>query len=79
LASFNLEGKSGVSDAAAAAAVKLSADKTAVIVNAAEDTDVTIYNTAGVQVAAQKVGAGTTRIALPAGIYLVNNTKLIVG
>jgi hypothetical protein len=79
LASFNLEGKSGVSDATTNSVASYSADKHSVIVKASEETDVTVYNTAGVKVAAQKVAPGTTHIALPAGIYIVNNTKLIVG
>jgi hypothetical protein len=79
LASFNLDGKSGVSDATTNSVASYSADKHSVIVKASEETDVTVYNTAGVKVAAQKVAPGTTHIALPAGIYIVNNTKLIVG
>jgi hypothetical protein len=78
LASFNLGTTGGVSDATANA-VSLSADKNSVIVKASEPTEVRIYNTLGVQVAAQTVAAGTTHIALPQGIYIVNNTKLIVG
>jgi hypothetical protein len=79
IASFNLEGKSGVSDATTNSVASYSADKHSVIVKTSEETDVTVYNTAGVKVAAQKVAPGTTHIALPAGIYIVNNTKLIVG
>jgi hypothetical protein len=79
LASFNLNGDAGVSNVAASTAAQYRADKNSVIVTTSSDLEVNIYNTLGVQVASQTVAPGTTHIALPAGIYVVNNTKLIVG
>ena len=80
IASFKLDSEStGVDNVAAQAATSYSADRNSVIVKASAPVEVNVYTTAGVQVASQKVEAGTTHIALPQGIYLVNDTKVIVG
>jgi hypothetical protein len=79
LASFNLAGETTSAEVATSALTTYSADETAIIVTTNNDLEVNIYNVAGVQVASQKVAAGTTRISLPKGIYIVNDTKLIVG
>jgi hypothetical protein len=68
-----------VNDVAAQAAAQYRADKNSVIVTTSSELEVNIYNTLGVQVASQTVAPGTTHISLPAGIYVVNNTKLVVG
>lgn len=79
IASFKVAETSGVQDVSAAAATTYSADKTGVIVKTSDEIDVNIYNAAGAQVASQKVAAGTSHIALPLGIYVVNGVKVIVG
>jgi hypothetical protein len=79
LASFNLNTETTSAEVATSDVATYSADKSSVIVTTNNDLEVNIYNAAGVQVASQKVAAGTTHIALPKGIYIVNDTKLIVG
>jgi hypothetical protein len=50
-----------------------------VIVNAAEATRVDIFNALGQAVVSTAVKAGVTTFSLPAGIYVANGQKVIVG
>ncbi len=80
LAAFNLNGdNSATSITEAVATTSISADSKAVIITTATPLSVNIYTTAGVQVASQTAAIGTTRIELPQGIYIVNDTKVVVG
>lgn len=66
-----------VSATVAESALKVVAVEGGVKVLAAEPTAVSVYNVAGQTVASQTV-AGETTIALPAGFYIVGNSKVIV-
>lgn len=50
----------------------------AIEITATEDTNISVVNTSGITVKSQSIAAGTTQIALPAGIYIVNNQKVAV-
>ncbi len=67
----------GVNKVVANSNVKAYGVEGAVRVSAAEPTTVAVYNVAGQKVAQQAVN-GEATIALPAGFYVVNNTKVIV-
>lgn len=67
----------GVKNVVANNNVKAYGVEGAVRVNAAEPTTIAVYNVAGQKVAQQAVN-GEATIALPAGFYVVNNTKVIV-
>lgn len=67
----------GVNKVVADSKVKAYGVDGAVRVSASEPATVAVYNVAGQKVAQQTVN-GETTIALPAGFYVVNNTKVIV-
>ncbi len=67
----------GVNKVVADSKVKAYGVDGAVHVSASEPATVAVYNVAGQKVAQQTVN-GETTIALPAGFYVVNNTKVIV-
>lgn len=63
--------------ASTAATLGISIGDGAIVVSAASATPVNIYNLAGQQVAGTVV-SGTKSIAVPAGVYIVNGTKVLV-
>lgn len=68
---------SSVSNTVAESALKVVAVEGGVKVSAAEASTVSVYNIAG-QIVAKQTVAGETIIALPAGFYIVGNSKVVV-
>ncbi len=79
IASFNLAGQSSSASAPQVDATVISANRDGVIVNAAEATRVDIFNALGQAVVSTAVKAGVSTFSLPAGIYVANGQKVIVG
>lgn len=78
IASFSLNDIASINQSIAKESTTYSAVTGGVNINAARPLDVNIYNAAGAKVAARSVEAGTTHIDLPQGVYLVNDTKVVV-
>jgi hypothetical protein len=49
-----------------------------IVISATDDTNVVIVNAAGQTLASQQVKAGETNFPCSAGVYLVNNVKVVV-
>jgi hypothetical protein len=58
--------------------IRVSGAEGAVVVESAADAVLSIYAMTGQLVQQAEVKAGKSRIALPAGVYVVNNQKVIV-
>ena len=58
--------------------IRVSGSEGAVVVESAADAVLSIYTMTGQLVQQAEVKAGESRIALPAGVYVVNNQKVIV-
>lgn len=60
-------------------ALKLWNEHGSLVVEAAEETLLTLYTPSGKQILLRRIPAGQTRIPLPAGVYLVNRQKVRIG
>ncbi|MEG0994217.1 MAG: T9SS type A sorting domain-containing protein, partial [Bacteroidales bacterium] len=63
---------------ATAANLTINATKGGVIINAAEATAISIYTIAGQLVKTTTVEAGSTLINLPAGVYVIAGSKVVI-
>lgn len=57
----------------------ITPDAKGIHVTATKDTQLKVYNVAGVQIYDGHIKAGKTYISLPSGIYIINNVKTHVG
>ncbi len=76
-AALEVDPSTGVSDLSAAG-VKVYGTVGALVVEADAAAQVNVYNMAGAVVARVNATAGTTRVALPQGIYVAARTKVVV-
>ena len=75
---FDVVDPTGISDVTVAGGMSLSTAKGTLKVTAAQAATLSVYNSAGVCVLSGSIGSGTHEYSLPAGLYVVNGTKVVV-
>lgn len=77
-ACFSLGSTSGVESVAVQNGLRVRGEAGEIVIEAAEPTEVTVTNVAGMNVYNATVDAGETRVALSAGVYMVADAKILV-